>query len=217
MAKLSDFYSRITPYVLGCSDPLMEQAVRDACIDFCSSTLFLQKMLDPISLVSGVAEYELSPPDGDTAIVQVSEVWHGQRRLNLPITDNIYPVGAFDTTKAQVFGDPIWYYHIEPTIPLRVYPIPDEAATEEQLTVRVSVRPTNDAKTVDDVLYDDWAGAIAASAMSKLFMVPHQPFSDPKMAAFYDMLASRQFGDATIDVKRGYSKVGMRVTPVRFA
>jgi hypothetical protein len=217
MAKLSDFYGRVAPYALGVPDSLMEQAVRDACIEFCSTTLLMQQMLDPITVVEGTVEYELSSPVTDTVVTMVSEVWHGTRKLELPIVDNIYPVGAFDVTQADSANSLSWYYHIEPTQILRVFPKPTAAATTYTLTVRAALKPTRTAQTVPDVLYDEWAEAIAASALSKILMLPGQSFSDPKAATFYSMLAAKGMADGLIDTTRAYSRVGMRVSPVRFA
>ena len=58
--------SEIIPMVPGCSDTLIENAIRSALIELCEKAEVYQAELDPTSTVSGIYEYELDAPSQTT-------------------------------------------------------------------------------------------------------------------------------------------------------
>lgn len=62
MKAISEFFSRLIPYVPGCSEPLAQQALLDSAIAFCEASQVIRHDLDVFNTVIGRASYELDLP-----------------------------------------------------------------------------------------------------------------------------------------------------------
>lgn len=79
--KYDSLLSHVLPEVQGCSDPLAEQAIKDAAIDFCQRSRVWIHVCDPADIDAGEVSYDLDLPAG-AALVQVNEVYVGGQLLN---------------------------------------------------------------------------------------------------------------------------------------
>ena len=82
MQPLSVFYSRILPYLPGCSEPLVNQVLVSSAIDFAESSLVLRQNLDSFKTVAGVTQYDLDPPTANHDIDRVMSVAIDGRELS---------------------------------------------------------------------------------------------------------------------------------------
>lgn len=167
MQALAVFIPYIAPEVPGCPEPLMEDAIRRACIEFCRRSEILREAL-PVDTVAGEDTVTLAPVGGDVA-----------RVYDVMIDDvPLDRTRRADTPNDQDPGEPDYYY-VEGVNTLRLYPVPDAIYT---LDVNVVVMPTATATEVDDILLSQHRYTIAAGARAALFSMANQPWSNPAAA-----------------------------------
>jgi hypothetical protein len=87
---------RISPYVPGCPQPLMVQAIRDAAIRTCERTLMWRSTPPVFDLLPGVHEYFYPKPPSADVHVLFSAQLNGQplEKLTLEQAINLYPEWA---------------------------------------------------------------------------------------------------------------------------
>lgn len=206
---LSDFYPRILPYVVGCPDPVAEQALRDTAISFCDSTMVIHEQLTAFNTMVSTAEYTLSAPSADETVSRVLEVSVDGRAIRpIPSTD------AFGLLSQS--GAPVYFYttRVGSQLKLVLYPTPDKAYT---IAVDAALRPTRTATQVQDDLYNQWIDTLAAGAVSRIASMPGQSFTDMQLAAFKQSEFYTGVTRARIDGRTGRLKGSARVTLRPFA
>lgn len=164
---LSAFTPYIAPDVPGCPEPLIDDAVRRAAIEFCEKTRALREAVS-FNTVADQDYVTLAPTGGDVA--RLYKVMYGDEELE--------PTTRFDFDEDGDTGQPLEYY-IEPPNTLRLYPVPDAIYA---MVAHVAVKPDRDATTLDDVLYNNWRDEIAAGAKAKLLKMSKQPWYDQAAA-----------------------------------
>jgi hypothetical protein len=177
MADFSDFYPYILPSVPGALESLVDQHIRDICLDFCTKTLIVQKTLDPVETEVGVADYDLAPP-ADMRVHLVLQAWLDRRELSAFNADSPHAqVGLFNAA----FNDNGYITGLvrNDDLTFTLNAIPTEVQT---ITMRAALKPTRDAETVDDLLFNDYAFEIGQGVLSRLMRIPKQPFTDPASA-----------------------------------
>lgn len=196
MVELKSFLPSLLPYVMGCSEPLAIQALRDSAIEFCRRSLVVTTTLDPITVTQNTASYELEAPD-QTVIEQVLKVWFEGKLLGAApfeaATELYGPAGS----PRHFFGQ-----DIDEVFSLTLLPTPDKTV-RNSLRVRVALSPSRSATTVHDVLYERYEEGIVAGAKGILMAVPDQPFSDFNMAGAQAMQARAFANHARFDSTHG--------------
>ena len=196
MIPVSNFFPRVLPFVLGCSDPLAAQAVVDAAIVFCEDSLAIRQVLDPITVsVAGGNEYTIDTPM-QQSITRVLTAWIDGVQIAVNPQDQISQLRT-DT------GKPVGCYtrRIDSTLTVVVYPIPDASYT---LTVECAMRPVRGAAQLENDLYDLWVEPISSGALSRLASIPDQPFTNLGLATAHLNLALR--GSSKARVESSYNR-----------
>ena len=207
MKPVSDFFSRVLPYLPGCSEPLVAEAIVDAAIMFCEDSHVIRPTLDIITTVEGVGTYDLLPPN-QQLIGRVMRVWLGQQEIR------VLPTKQSPLT-ASGSGMPSWVTTARDgqTMQLRMACPTDKAY---ELLVEVSTRPTRGASTLEDDLLNYWADAVCAGAFARLMGVPNQPFSNPggamAQAAWFAYLTRKAKAEG--DKGRTLSSLTVRPRPL---
>ena len=65
------FLPEVMPYVHDVPEIVAVQAIRNACIEFCEETHYLQENLDPITGQENVGEYYLDANDSNYKVVEI--------------------------------------------------------------------------------------------------------------------------------------------------
>lgn len=170
MVPLSSFSSRLLPTVLGCPEPLAEQALIDAAIEFCERSRLLVVELEPIKLRSGTADYELELPL-QTRLGHILGVWVDNTLLS--------SVPLLQAGRHATAGTPTSFHatYVDEALLLRVSPTPD-ASVIGSLHAKVSVVPTRTASSVMSVLFDEWVDVVVSGAQARIKQTPGQVFTD---------------------------------------
>lgn len=217
MAALSKFLTYVLPHVAGCSDPMAEQVIRSACIEFCSKTLIVQE-LTTSSLLAGAQDYDIDVPANSVLVkvlgVLVEDAWIKPSSIE-NVRSGLALRGATTNTTVAT-GTPHVYFQKTPTSDtISVYPVPAVTVTNG-LAIRAAFAPSRSSSTVDDVLFEDWVEDIAAGAVSRLLLMPGQPFSMPAMAGAYRAQFDMGVRSASIQARSGQIAVSSRVQPSHF-
>jgi len=213
MASLSSFFPYVLPYVIGAPEPLLERAVRDACIDFCMQTSLVQEVTIA-NLVTGQADYEIDTPS-QSKLATVLKVFYRGEVLTPSSIEDVSVAAAFDGT-GDNSASKTYFQKTPSTAEITLYPAPDEDVTAG-LVIRAAYTPTRTAAQVADELLEDWCDAIGKGAAAIIMDMPGQPYSNPGMALNLSAAFSSAISSASIQARRGQMAVASRVKPRPFA
>jgi len=209
--KLTSFASRVTPHVLGCPDPAVEEAIRDSCIEFCERSLYIQDTLDPVDTVAGQIDYDLEPPS-DTLVAKIMRAWYKDVRLGAFSTDVLTSPDIYSPTYAGFSGEsgePATLFQKDEAT-FTVLPAPSLSETAV-LTVRVALKPTRTCSYVNDTLYNTWADTVACGARARLMAMPNQSWSNIQLSLHYRTLFEQGVNRARRIAEHGMVRSPMAV------
>lgn len=192
--------------VPGCPQPVALQALLDTAIDFCERTMLVRHVTDPVPVRAYMPTYEIDLP-GESAVVRLLDVWYGGSRLELAPAQTVSAHDAY--TVGDDTGTPRTAYVLEPAT-VRLFPVPgpDE---DRAIMVRVAVKPTRTARSVDDALFVDWVETIVAGALARLAVMPGTAFSNADLA----LLGASQYANgvnaAKLEARKGRVVADVRV------
>jgi hypothetical protein len=207
---LSDFLPKVLPHVPGCPDPLAENHVLEAAIEFCRRTNVWRVDLDPITLAANVSEYDLAnPANGKVQLVE--RVLYNGVPLDPKTPHQLdQDMPGWPTLKGSIVA-----YYMLTRRKFRIVQIP--AATETNaIVVQVSARPTRTATVLDSELYEEYLDEVAAGALSSLLGIPGKEWSSSakakermdefeKAISTYTANAAQSFSRAPLRTKSIYS------------
>ena len=218
MAALSKFLPFVLPHAPSGTDILAEQAILSACIEFCTQTLLVQE-LTTTTVSAGTQDYTVDVPSG-SVLVKVLGVIHEDRWLKPSSIENVRSGVALRGdvgSAAAVDAAPKVYFQKSPTSDdISLYPVP-AVSIADGLAVRAAFAPSRSAATVNDVLYDSWAEAIAAGAIARLLLIPNQTFSAAPLAGAYRAQFDAATRRASIQARTGQIAASSRVQLALFA
>lgn len=219
MKNVSDFLPFVLPYAPGCSDPMAEQAIVSACMEFCERSLIVQETLGESS-AADQADYDVSEP-AQGALVKVLAVFYLDARLKARSREMVRrgsaARGEAITGVTVTSGTPVEWFSRDPAQPIiSLYPPPAESE-EGAITIVAAFRPTRAATRVADTLYDDYAEDIAAGAIARLLIMPAQSFTSPSLAGTYRSQFLSAVHAASTLARVGLGATASRVQPGFFA
>jgi len=208
-------YDEFLPYVLldcpGVSDDAAIGALASAAIEFCEKSLILQRDADPMNIKAGVTDYDLDSPLSGHLVHKVMKAWCGMTRLTPVAPDDMDDPSHYNPAASPTpqDGQPTHFTQKdERTISLWKTPGADAA---KALTMRVALKPSRAATSVDDVLFEDWVDVISAGAKASLMIIPNKPFSSPQMAAFNQGAFVAGINKAMIKANKGHTRANLSV------
>jgi hypothetical protein len=165
------------PYLIGCPEPLAQQALVDSAIDFCSRTNAVSVNLDPITVIRNIATYEVETPP-QTRVSAVQRVWYDNKAL-LPA-----PYEQATDIYNQPNGSPRFFFgeYVDEIYSITLVPTPDKNL-RNGLRIRTSLIPVRSATQVHDILFDRYAEGIVHGAIAIVAAIPDQSYSDLTLAA----------------------------------
>jgi hypothetical protein len=210
MKPLSVFYPKILPYLPGCSEPLVDQVLVSAAIEFSEKSLALRQNLDSFRTVIGIDQYDLDAPTTNHDIDRVMSVSVDGRELGAGLFETIR--NDLPTANAKPRG--FYTDRTDNVLTLKLSPPPDG---RYPVIVNVNLRPAMTATQLDDDLFNSWAEPIVAMALARAMQIPDQPFTNFARAQQLLDSAARQTNSARIDGNYGSVRGSMRVRSRPFA
>ena len=210
MKPLSAFYPRILPYLPGCSEPMVDQVLVNAAIEFAENSMTLRQNLDPFNTIAGRVQYDLYPPTSNHDINRVMGVTLDGAELRPGMFEAIR--NDLPTGKAKPRG--FYTDRTDSTFTLMLSPPPDDSY---QVVVAATLRPTRGATQLDDDLYNIWIDPIVSGAIARAMQVPDQPFTNFAQAQYLLDSAAKQTISSRIEGNYGLIRGSMRVRTRPFA
>lgn len=197
----------VLPYVPGCPDTVVENALRSSTIELCEKAAVYTKELDAISTVSGIYEYEFNQPAG-TKVDKILWAMYDGKDL-----EAITPRGLAAQRPKWRDGTnnatPEHFLQISPEL-FWLIPIPDTTKTDG-IIMNVSLKPSRSSNNILTQVADDYRDGIIFGALYRLLRMPARDWSDPMAAADYAGLFRQTVQDAEIKARRADIGVGRKV------
>lgn len=210
MTAHTAFLDYVLPQVPGATNEMALLEIKNTIIDFCEKSLILQTDLDPITTIPNISEYDLEPPS-ERLVVQIMKMWFKGVNLDPRALDEIYTPSAFNTRSGALVekSDPRFYYQKDART-FSVYPIPN-VRDVASITLRVALKPTRSATTIDDLIYEEYAETIGHGAITRLALSPDKPYTNPNMAAARNALYLAGLNIARQRAQKGYVRASKQV------
>jgi hypothetical protein len=208
------FLPEVMPYVHDVPEVVAVQAIRNACIEFCQETHYLQENLDPITGINGIGDYDLDANDSNYKVVEIMQAYYGDQLL-IPKAqeelNQIYRTSNWEDLK----GNPYYYFRTRAGVMrLVTKPILTEA---NKLKVKAAIAPRRASTTVDEELFERFLETIAHGARARLYNTPNQPYYDPKTAMEYTKRFNDELAEVRTRVYKGLTRAAARIEFQRFA
>jgi hypothetical protein len=201
MAKLDAFHSRILPHIPSAPLPTVDQAIVDACVEFCEQSLVVRSRLDPTFTAPKSEEVEIDLDSGMRLAHAISVVMDGYT-LTPSTVDGIF-------NSPQMDGRPT-HFATTPEGTLLLYPTPNASYP---IRIHAAVTPKRSATAVPDKLAEEWPDVIAAGALFRLFSMPSE-WVNPALAKNHFDLFRVGLNRAMLQATRERSGAESRVRPV---
>ena len=144
-------------------------------------------------------------------VTKVLKAWFKGVELTPQGIDEIKTPSQFNTASGYVVdkGDPRYIYQKDART-FSVYPIP-KAADKQSLTLRVALKPTRSATTIDDFIFEEYAETIGHGAITRLALSPGKPYTNPQLAAARNGLYNAGLNVARDRAQKGYVRTSKHV------
>jgi hypothetical protein len=196
-ASLEAFLPSVQPHVQGCPESLIIDAIRNACIRFCTGTWLIRENLEPSDIVVDVDDYTIAATAGNETIGLISFL-HNKLELPKKTEEELDILDSGWRT-----ADPGVATAVMCPTPDRILlnRVPAETITDGMI-VRIATRPTDSTTTINNQLFNDWRKAIKYGALEELLEIPDKGWSDIKQSIWY----GKRFN---FEIQRGKARARM--------
>lgn len=200
LAKLTDLAPQVRPYCPGADTPTVEQALRDAAIEFFRATGLWEQDMDPVDVKADKPAYNLAvPPDAIPERISRCELKVADDATPYPLTPmSIHELrsyyggegGQSYTAKHRTAGRGHWetiegtprhYTHLIHNLAVRLVPIPTQDF-DAGLLLRLLCVPKREATQIPEWLMERHWEALACGARSRLMKMPDKAWTDREQA-----------------------------------
>ncbi len=171
--KYSDLLDEVLPYLAADpSNPVTENAIKRAVIEFCAGSWIWKYLPDPSSTVAGEAEYDLEPPSGADVTVVMHVALDGIPLSHKPLDwlDMELPRWRTTTGAAKYFSQVT-------SEQIVLAPTPDTSMTDG-LSMTLALQPSQTATSFPAWISNQYFEDLANGAISKLMLMPNKPWTD---------------------------------------
>lgn len=179
---LSTFRRHVAPDVPGCPNPVIDEAVMQAAIEFCKRVPVLRADYGPEAMLA--ADNAYTHPT-DHKVYRLLQAWVDEQEVAAAHADQFSGAGNWiaqtGTPSALVYSETGY----------RPYPL-----ATGQMTARVALIPDLAATDLDDALYTHHQEAITHGALYRLHARPKREWSDIELAAWHKSMFERSIDDA---------------------
>jgi hypothetical protein len=182
MATLDDFMKDVRPHIPGCPDGVALNAIRNACIRFCTDTWIIREDLKTINADADEDTYALTPAATYNTVVGIVSFLYDDVELDKKTEEELDIIDYGWRTADQ--GTPTFVTSPDSPASVTLNRKP-ETGTTSTMKVRVAIRPKRTATTVPDLLLSEWLSAIKYGALEELYEIPGKGWSDMKQSMWY--------------------------------
>jgi hypothetical protein len=202
------FLPEVLPYVQDVPEVVAVQAIRNACIQFCEETHYLQEELDPITGQENVGEYDLDANDSNYKVVEIMQAYYGDQFLIPKAQEELNQI--YRTSNwMDLKGNPYYYFRPRASV---VRLVTKPVITEQnKLKVKAAIAPNRSSTTVDSELFERFLEYIAHGARARLYNTPNQPYYDPKTAMEYTKRFNDNMAEVRTRVYKGLTRTAVNI------
>lgn len=208
-----NFLIEVMPYVRDVPEVVAIQAIRNACIQFCQETRFIQENLDAMSGISEISKYDLVPNDGTYKIADVVEVWYGDSFLVPKSIEQLTQI--YRSTNWNTLGGNPYYYFRPSSQEIQLVPYPQVTETGK-IRIRAALTPSRSSTGVRQEIYERFLEDIAYGARARLYNTPNQPYYDAKTSFQYLKRFNDVIADVRTQVNKGLTRASVQIEFQRF-
>lgn len=205
--KWSGFYDYVMPELSGVTPDLVDIYLRRAAIELCEETAVYVADHDPVSLIKGIAEYDLETPEPETDIVSVKKAWVGDAAIDYVSQDTLNQRPTY--WPGETAPRPVAFTQQTQTS-LIVYPKPSESI-RNGLKMKVVLRPSLTSTGIADWVGGKYIQEISDGAKAMMMAMPNKPWTQPEGAALYRSQFEAGKTRATIEGQRSFTRTSMQV------
>ncbi len=202
MALWRELHPEVLPYVPGCPDPMLDQEIRSAAIEFFRRTRVWGEWLDPVYAASSLREYDLEVPTG-SEVVRIEQATRNGALLEIEGFRSV----PTDPAQRAVDGP----LSITTSDRVTVW-LSQGVATGDRVQMRVSLMPSRTSTGIADTLFGQYRDAMADGARHRLLRVPG-PLHKPREAEEARLLFEAAIARTSADGWRGHTLVTPRAQP----
>lgn len=199
MKKWDSFYPDVLPSVMGCPDPVMNQALLRASQEFFRRTHVWTLWLDTIR-TAGLAEYDI-PLENNTEMVKLQRATLQGRQI---------PITAPEALPADWQTSPSGLRSCIFTRDRKVLTLLPITSTAELLRIEASLQPSNSAIGISDEFFDLYVETIAYGAKARILRLPGTEFHNPQYAMDCEEMFKQAIGTISIQQYRAFSSAAPR-------
>jgi hypothetical protein len=205
MASFESFMKDVLPYVPGCPDTVVENALRSSSIELCEKAAVYTRELDPIGTVAGIHEYEFGQPVG-TKVDKILWAIHDGKDL-----EAISPRGLESQNPKwrDNTSTPRHFLQQSPDL-FWLVPVPDTTLSNA-VVMNVSLKPSRGSNNISTQIADNYRDGIVFGALYRLLRMPARDWSDPMAAADYAGMFRQAVEEAEIKARRADIGIGRKV------
>jgi len=203
-----NFLVEVMPYVRDVPEIVAIQAIRNACIQFCQETRYIQDNLDSMSGISGISKYDLEPNDGTYKIADVVEVWYGDSFLVPKSIEQLTQI--YRSTNWNTLGGNPYYYFRPSSQEIQLVPYP-QVTEAGKIRIRAALTPSRASTGVKEEIYERFLEDIAYGARARLYNTPNQPYYDLKTSLEYLKRFNDVMADVRTQVNKGLTRASVQI------
>lgn len=206
--SFESFVPDVLMYAPNCPEFTALHALRLTAIDFCTETHWWKYKSDPIDLTAGEKEYQIEVPSGAEPVVVVA-AWYQNRPM--------FALGHSAKNKWQSLDldsqeGPPMFWSQQDTANMIVSPVP-RVSESEALVIECAVRPLRTASSTNKDLMERWYDEIINGALSRLYSIPNQPYTNYDLAKMRERLYREGVTKGKIDANKSLTSASLRVQP----
>lgn len=198
MREIAELFPLVLPFANACPEIVAEQWLRWSAIEFCKSSRLWRDHRE-FDVTQGCDELICCP--SYAAIFEIDRASFDGNELER---------GQFSDIDGRE-GQPGYITQIRPDT-VRFYPAPDY---DGKAKLSLYLKPSIDAQDLPDFLIDHYGQDLANGALSRILMIPNQPYTDAGMAAFYGQMFQQAKDKNFAQNLRGQQRAPLR-TKARF-
>lgn len=200
------FLRSVLPFCNGVPQAVAIDAIRNAAIEFCEETMWLQYTPAAVNGVAGTASYTFAYPS-DTIVSRIIDAWYDTYPL-APVSEETL-AATYGLDWRTMTGAPIYYLVTDDPTKIVLVPTPSVSGTAD-LKCLAALRPSRDSLTIDGNLYEWWLEVIAHGAKAALMATPQQAYTNMTAAG----VSAQKFRDGIFKAKADRNRGGHRATLV---
>lgn len=205
--QYSDLISEVLPQLAADpSDPVTEQAIKRAVIEFCRESWVWRYIPDTQDVVAGLLEYDLEPPQG-ADVVAVLDV----QVNNVPVTSRTIEMLNQEFPGWRTTSKTTKHFTQVDTSQILLAPLPEVGITAG-LSMTLALQPKLTATSFPSWIANQYMERLADGAVGRLMLMSNKPWSDPANGADHRRRFEAAIANARNDAASALGRAPVRVT-----